>query len=899
MKRAAALSMALLLMAAALPALATAATEFGFRPGSVGVSESSTVAGAHPDLTVEFEMNSEENGEPVATTDNIKIAMPAGLTGNPNTVAHCTLLQLMNTDVESPGNESSCPPDSQVGVTEVILFNQNGGTQSLVEPIFNMEPPNDGHTVARLGFYAKFFPTLANIRLRSDGDYGLTTSIEGIGSFIPLLSATTTIWGVPADKSHDPLRITPYEALACGGSPCTAPGGEPRESGLVPAPFLSNATRCGVPQHFELSAISYAEPNLTSTESIDLPGLTGCGKLGFAPSFSAVPTSREAAAPTGLDVDLSVPQDETVGGRSSSQLRDAKVVLPRGMTIATGAADGLASCSAQQAGYKSTESAHCPAAAKIGTAEIDVPELSRVIEGSVYQRTPEPGHLFRIWLTADELGIHLALPGEIELNPDNGQITSLFLETPQAPVRDFKLHFKSGPRAPLANPSRCGQYQTAYEFTPWNGGAPVLGEAPMTIDQGCAGGGFDPKLSAGSTRSIAGAFAPFLTQLTRQAAEQNISGVEVTLPRGVLAKLAGVPLCDAAAAGLGACADSTQIGAINVAAGPGPSPLWLPQPGKPPTAVYLAGPYKGAPYSLVIKVPAQAGPFDLGDVVTRAGIYVDPETVQATVRSDPLPQFLQGVPVSYRTIQIGIDRQGFAVNPTNCAKKGTTAVMTSAQGASASATSPFQVGECQRLPFKPKLSLRLKGKSNRGAHPSLRAILTMPPRSANIARASVALPSTEFIDQAHFRTICTRVQFAADQCPAGSTYGQATATSPLLGYPVHGPVYLRSGPHKLPDLALRLRGPGSQSIEAVVTARVDSVNGGLRTTFESVPDVPISKVVVSMQGGHKGLFQNSTNICREPHRATVGFTAQSGKTNDFKTPLQGCPKTSHNRQGKR
>jgi hypothetical protein len=886
-----------LLASAVLASVAHGASEFGIRPGSFGVSTSSELAGSHPDLTMEFEINSEESGEPVAPSGEIKIEMPAGMSGNPNAVGQCTLAQLMNTDVESPTNESSCPTDSQVGVTEVTLLN-DGSPQFLIEPIFNMTPPGDGGSVARLGFYAKFFPTLVNIHLRSATDYGLTASLEGIGSLIPLLSATTTIWGVPADEVHDPLRITPYEALHCGGSPCTAPGEQPRHSGLVPAPFLSSPTQCETPQRFELTATSYADPARPSSEAVTLPTLSGCGKLGFSPTFTATPTSREAASPAGLDADLSIPQDETAKGRSTSQLRDSRVVLPRGMTLSAAAADGLQACTAAQAGYGSVATAQCPEAAKVGSAEIDVPALSRTIEGSVYQRTPEPGHLFRIWLVADELGVDLAVPGEVELDPTTGQVTSLFLDTPQAPVRDFRLHFKSGSRAPLATPSSCGTYATEYELTPWSGSASAAGKAPMTIDQGCATGGFSPALSAGSTDPRAGAFAPFVTRLDRQAGEQNLSGLSVDLPRGVLAKLAGVPMCEGAAAQGGSCPAGSQIGSVHVASGPGSTPLWIPQPGKEPTAVYLSGPYHGAPYGLVVKVPAQAGPFDLGTVVTRAGVYVDPESAQVTVRSDPLPQFLEGVPVSYRTIHVAVDRSRFALNPTSCATKQTTALLTSPEGSIAHPSSKFRVGGCGELPFKPKLGLRLVGGTKRGGHPALTAVLRPRSGDANIGTAQVALPHSEFLDQGNIGTICTRVQFSAGQCPAGSVYGRAKAWTPLLERPLSGPVYLRSSSHTLPDLVADLNG----AIRVTVDGRIDSINGGIRTTFAAVPDAPVSKFVLEMKGGHKGLLENSTDLCAHAHRASADFTGQNGKKHDFKPSLQvscGDEKTKrkHHRRG--
>ena len=794
---------ATLVLVGAFCASAQAAVEFGFKPESVAVSESNGQSGAHPDLTTEFELNSEEGGEPVDTTGLVKIALPAGMTGNPNAVQSCTMLQLLTTDIESPASGNGCPVDSQVGVAEVFLFNA-GGLEFLTEPVYNMEPPGGGDIVARLGFYGKVFPTVINLRVRSNTDYGLTAYVEDPSSYIPLLSAKTTIWGVPADESHDPLRITPYEAVHCNGEPCTSPGEQPRHSGLVPAPFLTNPTQCAEPQSFEFTAVSYADANTSDTESVQLPPPTGCGSLGFAPSFSALPTSREAAAPTGLDVDLSIPQDETAKGRATSELRDARVVLPRGMTIAAGAADGLLACSADEVGYRSTEPAHCPEASKIGTAEIDVPALSRKIQGAVYQRTPEPGHLFRIWLSADELGIHLAVPGEIELDPTSGQITSLFLDTPQAPVRDFKLHFKAGSRAPLANPASCGTYQTGYEFSPWSGAAPVAGNTPMTIDQGCGIGGFDPKLSAGSVSPAAGAFSPFVTEVTRQTGEQNISGLSVDLPKGVLAKLAGVPLCGGTALSWGDCPPSSQVGTAEVASGPGSNPLWIPQPGKEPTAVYLAGPYEGVPYSLLVKVPAQAGPFDLGTVVTRAGIRVDPESVRASVVSDPLPKILQGVPVTYRAIRVDVSRPDFTLNPTNCARS--RSAPSSARPRVRSRTPrSLPGGWCARLPFRPSYPSRLKGWTKRSGHPALTAELTARGRCQH--RQSECQPSAFGVPgPGPHPHVCTRVQFTAEACPPRSVYGQAKAWTPLLDAPLEGPVYLRSSNHVLPDLVADLNG---------------------------------------------------------------------------------------------
>lgn len=843
-------------------------------------SSSTSLAGAHPDITTDFALKRKSTGELFAATQGISFELPPGFTGNPNVVARCSAARLITT----VGTEASCPQDSQVGVSEIVV--SNGGTRTFLEPVYNMEPSGDG--VARLGFIAEVFPTFIDIKLRSDSDYGLTATVEGAGSLIPLLAANTTIWGVPAAESHDPFRITPYEAVYCGGEPCTAPGEATRKSGLVPAPFVTNPTRCGIPLEIKMTTTSYALPGQPAVAGAQLPSATGCGGLGFDPTLTLTPTLREAAAPTGLDSELIIPQDETVQGRASSQVRFATVELPEGVTIAAGAAEGLEACSSAQVGLGTLNPAACPRASKIATAQIDSPALSRPIEAAVYQRTPIEGDLFGIWLVADDLGVHLKLPADVEADPTTGQLTTTFEGTaetdgmPQASVSSFALHFFDGPRAPLSTPYRCGTYSAHYAFTPWSGGPTVGGDVPMTFDQGCDTGAFSPELDAGSTRPLAGAFSSFATKLTRRSGEQNISSVEVEPPAGLAAKLAGVPLCLGAAAVTGDCPADSQVGTVTTAVGPGSSPLWIPQADKDPTAVYLSGPYESAPYSLVIKVPAQAGPFDLGDVVRRAAIEVDPVSAKVRVSSESLPQILEGVPISYRTIYVDIDRPDFTLNPTSCKTTQVAARVRSEQGATASPVSRFQVGGCRELGFKPRLSLRLFGKTNRGAHPHLRAVLRPRRGDANIARASISLPRSEFLDQAHIRTVCTRVQFHAGVCPKGSVYGHAKAFSPLLDRPLKGLVYLRSSSNLLPDLVIALKG----QIEVNSVARIDSRRGGIRTTFHTVPDVPIAKVVVDMQGGKKGLLVNSRNLCKAHGRAVTELRAHSGRRTTLRPILQ-------------
>jgi hypothetical protein len=388
-------------------------------------------------------------------------------------------------------------------------------------------------------------------------------------------------------------------------------------------------------------------------------------------------------------------------------------------------------------------------------------------------------------------------------------------------------------------------------------------------------------------------------KIARPDGDQELSSVEATLPKGLSAKLAGVPYCSdaqiAAAANRSgkeeqadpSCPSASQIGTLTAAAGPGPSPYYT--QGK----AYLAGPYKGAPLSFAFITPAVAGPFDLGDVLVRGAAYVDPESAQVTVKTDPIPQILDGVPLRIRSLTTHIDRPNFTLNPTGCEPKAVTSTIGGASGATAHPSNSFQVGECEKLAFTPKLSFALKGGTSRGDFPALKAQLAQPPGQANIARTVVSLPHSEFLAQQHIKTICTRVQFAADQCPPGSVYGFAKATTPLLDKPLEGPVYLRSSSNKLPDMVAALHG----QIDVDLVGRIDSVKGGIRASFEAVPDAPVSAFTLQMQGGKKGLLVNSRNLCKSVNKVSVEMDGQNGKSADAAPTLKnGCKKAKRGKK---
>ncbi len=835
--------------------------EFEIEAASAGLSTST--AGAHADFETFFRFPSrpDKNGDPQADArvEEVHVSLPPGLLGNPVSIPRCTTAALL-----AGGN---CRPESQVGITRIVV----AGLGPLTEPVYNLEPVHPEREVARLGFYAGLVPVYIDVKVRTSSDYGVDAVIQRSPGQAALVEADTTLWGSPSNPVHDSQRLNEHEAVACfpSGSLCEAPGG--KRSVEPQAAFMTNPSSCQEGS-VDIAAKSYQSPGQLVTASAPLTPITPCQGLPFDPGFSAEPTSRVAGAPTGLKTTLVLPQHLGPDDRATATMREARVTLPAGMQVAAGAANWIGTCSEAQVGYHEEVDAACPDASKLGTATIESPALSAPLQGNLYQRSPSPGHQLGLWLVTDALGLHVKLPGELQPDPVTGRLTAVFSDLPQVPVARIELNVWGGDRAPLQNPDRCGAYATDYTFFPHSQDPAVSGRSEMTIDQGCEQS-FDPKLSAGITEPAAGRFSPFVFDLTRGDGQQPLRGFELELPDGELAKLSGVPLCRDAAAAAGTCPADSAIGHVLAATGPGPEPLWVPQPGKPQPKVYLAGPHEGSPFSVVTVVPAQAGPFDLGNVIVRSGLSLNPETNRAVVKADPLPQFFEGVGLSYRRLRAVVDRPGFSLNPTDCRPMQVDSTVFSTGGAVAHPAARFQVDGCKQLQFNPSLSLKLRGGTKRSDYPALIAVLKARQGDANIESTSVALPHTEFLAQEHIGTICTRKQFAAHSCPKGSVYGTAKAWTPLLSEPLQGPVFLRSSDHQLPDLVVALGG----QLDVNLVGRIDSHNGGIRTTFEAVPDAPVTRFVLKMNGGRKGLLTNSVDLCLRTHRAHVRMRAQNGR----------------------
>jgi hypothetical protein len=892
-------------------------------------------AGGHPDQTATtFVFANQENPEgkilPLESPRNVKVNLPAGMVGSATAVPTCKEAQL--TANFAP---TSCPNDSAVGFVSLEVpatgfCSSCGFPGPLLFPIYNMQaPPGEA---AEFGFNAIENVVHLVAHVRSEPEYGISITATNTPQGLALIGFTTTFWGVPADPSHDTLRGNCLTAFGPSGSECPSDVAQIR-------PLLTNPTACSP----SLTAVArvdswtntgvFAEASSANeNNSGQAVGIDGCSSLPFAPEIEGRPTTESGDSPSGLDVKLHVPQNEDPKGIASSQLKDATLTFPPGLTINPSSAAGLEACSPEQVGLLSRVGepkalfdeipVSCPDASKLGKVSIETPLLANPLEGAIYLATQNEnpfGSLLGLYIVVEDptTGVILKLAGHPVADPQTGQLTVIFDQNPQLPFEDLQVELFPGARAALRTPMTCGEYTTSSDLSPWTSpeGADKTPSAKFALSKNCVSGESGapnkPSFSAGTTSSTAGAFSPFVLKVSREDGTQPLKSIETTLPKGLLGRLSGTPYCPdtalAAAAGKSgkdeqaspSCPSDSQVGTVAVGAGAGPTPLYV--GGK----VYLAGPYKGAPLSLAIITPAVAGPFDLGNVVVRTALQVDPVTTQIHAVSDPIPTILQGIPLDVRSIALTIDRSQFTVNPTNCEPTAVLAGTTSVFDQTASLSSPFQVGGCGALAFKPKLSLGLSGATRRGKDPALKAVLTASAGQANIGRVAVILPKSVFIDQGHVGNPCTRVQFAegdgnGSACPAKSILGKATAYSPLLGKPLTGNVYFRSngGERKLPDLVASLGG----QIHVDLVGFIDSVHqkgiegSRVRNTFASVPDAPVSRFVLELKGGKKGLLQNSADLCRSTNKATVKMNGQNGKIADSETVVK--PSCGSKKKGK-
>jgi hypothetical protein len=943
---------------------AGASAEFGIAKwdGSVTAEGGTpyTQAGGHPfstDTTVE--LNSHPNPEiggfavPDEPPSNILTDLPPGLIGNTTPFLQCEAGHLLLSErdgangltgrpVPEANPEKLCPIGSIVGIVYV-----NDGGALFTSPIYNMVPPTG--VAARFGFNVFGVLIAVDGSVRESGEFHVATDSRNISEALPLLGARLVFWGSPYDKVHDQDRCWTSEPLLSFGEAEESPlcdeeegVGAPHSVAGQAIPLLRMPTRCtasGEGLRFDAAADSWQHLGVFDTASFlthepepnqaTQVGTENCGVVPSDPQIKTTPTSKTAETPSGLDVELKVPSDGLLNpdGVGQSDLKKVEVTLPQGMTINPSQAEGLGTCSPAQYAAETVQGepgSGCPSTSKIGTVEVDTPVLSEPIPGNLYVATEHDNpfnSLLALYVVAKDpvTGVQIKAAGEVKPDPKTGQLTTVFDNLPQAPFERFLLHFREGQRSPLSTPPLCGTFTTVAKFTPWATPETVIErKTSFEVDKGvhdapCPSGNtppFHPGLIAGSINNRAGSYSPFYARLTRDDGEQEMTHFSIKLPPGLSGKLAGIPLCsdaaiEAAKARTGplggteeeehpSCPVASEVGHTLVGAGVGGVQVYA--PGK----VYLAGPYHGSAISLAAITAAKVGPFDLGTVVVRQALRVNPETAEVFVDatgSDPIPHIIQGIPTHVRDIRVYVDRPNFTLDPTSCEKTSTASTLlgsgldfgSEADDQPVTVSTPYQAADCAALGFKPKLTLKLKGSMKRGGNPALHAVFRPGPNNANAQVISVALPHSEFLDQGHLNNVCTRVQFNSGAgngtgCPSGSIYGTAKAVTPILDEPLQGNVYLRSSEHKLPDVVLALHS-GRIDIDAV--GRIDSTKGGgIRTTFEAVPDAPVTEVVVDFGGGDKSLLENSTSLCKGTNRAVVKMAAHNGKGIDLAPVLK-------------
>jgi hypothetical protein len=858
---------------------------------------------------------------------DIEVNLPAGIIVNPRaTEARCTEAEL-----ESGRESSACPNAAAVGVFSIHL----DGIEVLDEPVYNMATP--AGVPAELGFDAAGIGLImhAGGRLRTGGDYGLSADISGIPDERRIYGLELTLWGDPSATSHDDERGLCADEEAKRIFRTTGIRGScPVER--TAKPFLTLPTSCtGESLATTMSTDSWQEPGALNpdgtpdlsdprwqTATSSSPPVTGCEKLDFSPRLTVGLTEPEPASaesPSGLSVDLTIPREEDVEGLAEADLKDATVTLPTGIAVSPSAAAGREACTPAEISLNNASAPSCPDASILGAAKIVTPLLEAPLEGSIYLAQPYEnvpafgspegpgGSLLALYVVAEGDGVLVKLAGHVEADPGTGQLTVTFDNNPQLPFGELRLSLYGGPRALLVTPPVCGAYVAQSELTPWSGAPAVAESSNLEIDSGpnggaCPSGHLDPSFTAGMASDQAGAFSAFSLTLSRRDGEERFGAVTVRMPPGLLGVLRNVARCPEPQASEGTCPPASQIGEVRVGMGPGEDPLYLPEPGRLPNAMYLTGPYEGAPFGLSIVVPAIAGPFDLGTVSVRAAINVDPDTASLVITSDPLPAIEEGIPLDIRTIRTYVDRPDFMFNPTNCTPRTVAGSITSAAasaGSSSSVSSPFQVANCASLPFAPKLTALTHARASKADGAYLHVKVVSGPGQANIAKVKVDLPKQLPSRLGTLQKACAAAVFETNPaaCPAASIVGTATVITPMLGKPLAGPAYLVShGAVALPALVMVLQGEG---IKLDLEGQTNIRKGVTSSTFRSLPDAPISTLDLVLPMGPHSIFaanlppKAKRGLCAQALKMPTAITGQNGAQvkRTIRIGITGCPPT--------
>ncbi len=856
-----------------------------------------TQAGDHPfENTVSFALNSAPEGRAYPTAGGLAggegplkdlvFDLPQGFLGNPEAVAKCPQYKVSN---------GECPAASQIGISRLLIDGLADAKQVdrfEVAPIYNVVPDR-GYPAQfefTFGFGKTGIPVTLYATVDPDTNYGVRVTVPDIQAAGKVTAVSDTFFGTP-------LTDPDYANENLGAA-----------AGAIPFAFLENPTGCtSEPQDATVSADSWQHPGellpdgapnlsdggwVTQTTTV-YPQVTGCELLQFSPSLEVLPETSRADEPTGLTVNLAVPQAPEISpDRGTPALKAATVTLPSGLSVNPSAADGLQGCGDAQFAALSSTPGTCPQASVLATATATTPLLGEPLTGQVFLGTPEcdpcssadasDGRMFRLFLEVADSGVVIKEQGRIYANPTTGQLTTTFTGLPQEPVSHIQLRFKGGLRAGLATPQTCGAFTSTSDLMPWS--TPVTPDATPSSEFGVdwdGNGGacpasipFAPSFSAGTSNPNAGQFSPLTVTIGREDREQDIADIQVTTPPGLSGILTGVPLCGEPQADLGTCSEASRIGTMTVAAGAGGHPFY--EQG----SLYLTGPYDGAPFGLSIVVPTVAGPFNLGNVVVRARINVNPVTTALTVTSDPLPQVIDGIPLRLRTTNVTVGRPGFIFNPTSCAQQHIEATLTGARGGVSHESVPFAVSGCAGLHFGPTFKVSTSGKTSKADGASLDARVTYPSGAqSNIASVKVDLPKQLPSRLTTLQKACTEQTFEANPaaCPGSSLIGVAKASTPELPVPLIGPAYFVShGGAAFPDLEIVLEGYGVRV--DLTAATFISKKGITSSTFKTVPDAPVNSFELYLPEGRYSALTANGNLCKQAGKLKMPtlFTAQDG-----------------------
>jgi hypothetical protein len=857
-----------------------------------------TQAGGRPIFGItDFTFQTDNVGEPVGNTKNIRVDIPAGLTPNPRAVPTCTNAQL---DAED------CPAESQVGVSALRIRGSLSiplvprQTIDVRLPVYNME--RQAGQVARFAFLPRQAPgsnllqgDLSRVDIvggvRSE-DAGLFFTISNLPTNPAVVRSKLIFWGVPGASMHDDERTlsTTETTIPLGGFLTPPKGGNVAVANKTRA-FLTNPSSCAGPQTSTVSTESYAGDRRSRSYATPV-GADQCDTVPFGAGMDLGPTQVTRDSPSGLDVGLRVPQNQD-SERGTAHVKDVSLTLPPGATISPSVANGLQTCSDAAFKKGTNEAITCPGASRVGSTSIVTPLLDQLLTGNVYLGDPLPGDRYRLLINADGPGFSIRLTGSVKPNPTTGQLTTVVTSAPQVPFSDLDLHFDGGPRAVIATPQTCDTATGSASLAPWSGTAPATPTANLNVT-GCEGGfNFAPTFGAKASPT-AGAFTPLSVSFGRNDGDQGLSKIAVDLPQGLLAKIKGVTRCTDAQVAAIACPAASRVGTAGVLAGPGSQPYGLSGP------VYLTNAYGGGNFGFATVIHAVAGPYDLGNVVVRQAIKIDPNDAHVTVVSDPLPQIQEGIPLRLRALELNVDRKGFTRNPTSCGTKTLTANLGSSSGVAAQRTTNLTFADCAKQKFAPKMALSFTGKKEMraGRNPGVSAKVTQKEGEAGIKYTTVALPKSVSLAASNANNLCDTAAALQDKCGKNTIVGSASVTTSILDKPLKGPVYFVKGQRTtatgkvvstLPTLFLKLQGEATIYIRASTAVS----QGRLVTTFPTIPDAPLTSFALSIKSGKGGIINSNANLCGSRQRGSARFAAHSGaQPKAFKTTIgTACPKS--------